>query len=82
MSDITTIVSPGYLVARGAGVSEIQAGQPKPRAGRWTSSNPYCATDAQYSAVEFDLPKHALMTRGTTDVPMTGVPPSAIQRRT
>jgi hypothetical protein len=83
MSEITTLVSPGHLVRGEIRVSEIQAGQPKLGAGRWNASNQYCAIDARPTAVDFDLPKHAaLMTGAPTDVPTTGVPPSAVKRRT
>lgn len=78
MNTMTNIVSPGRLVSGGIRVSEGQAGLP--HAGRQMSANPYCTW--QHS-VDFDLPKHvALLAGAPTDVPTTGVPPSAVKRRT
>jgi hypothetical protein len=84
MSTITTLVALGHLVPEGFGVSGIQGGQPEQCGDRWTSSNPYRATGARVDAALVELPKHvaALMNRPTTDVPTTGVPQSAMERRT
>lgn len=84
MSAITNIVSLGRLVPGGTRVSGIQGGQQKQRGGRWTVSSQYCALDARFNTAVFELPKHvaAPMSRPTTDIPTTGVPQSAMERRT
>lgn len=84
MSAITNLVFLGHLVPGGTRVSGIQGGQPKQHGGRWTTSSRYCALDARFNAAVFELPKHdaAPMSRPTTDVPTTGVPQSAMERRT
>jgi hypothetical protein len=94
MSTITNLVSLGYLMSGGIGVSGIQGGQPKPRGDRRTLSDRYCAAPASVTAARFEQPKHGVVLVArpttfaltavvpTTGVPTTGVPPSAMARRT
>ncbi|HVV17872.1 MAG TPA: hypothetical protein VHF06_00445 [Pseudonocardiaceae bacterium] len=78
MNTMINLVSPGRLVSGGIRVSEGQAGLPY--GGRQMSANPSCTWP---NSVDFDLPKHvALLAGAPTDVQTTGVPPSAVKRRT
>jgi hypothetical protein len=56
----------------------------KLRGGRWTESNQYCATEARVGATTVDpmLLLHVPAVRLAVTFVPTGVPPSALERRT
>jgi hypothetical protein len=78
--DLTAIVTPGRLVLGGVRMSK--SGQTKPRGGRWTESNQYCAMEARVVAAVVDPSTHVPATSMAMTFVPTGVPPSALERRT
>jgi hypothetical protein len=76
----TAIVTRGRLVLGGVRMSET--GQTKLRGGRSTEANQYCATQTRVGVVIVDPSLHVpAISMAMTFVP-TGVPPSALERRT
>jgi hypothetical protein len=74
------IASPGYLMSGGTRVSEIETTKVDLGRGRQASIRP-CVFGAKRVAAQIS-PKHVrLMTNVVTDA-LTGIPPSAQERRT
>jgi hypothetical protein len=74
------IVTPGYLMSRGTRLSEIETTRVNQRGGRLVSVRP-CVFGAKRATAQIS-PKHVrLMTNVVTDA-LTGIPPSAQERRT
>ncbi|HEX5401403.1 MAG TPA: hypothetical protein VFX16_03780 [Pseudonocardiaceae bacterium] len=82
MIGIDTIAAPGYLVPGDVRMSELSVGQTKLRTGRWVESNPQCGNAAKFAVANIVASAHVrVLTTPMTDAP-TGVPPSALARRT
>jgi hypothetical protein len=75
--DTTNFVTQGHLALGDVRMSEVKVGQPKLCLVRWTEPN---ATGATFAVVYGDRPQHAQVQ--TTSIVPTGVPPSALVRRT
>lgn len=82
MAVTNAIATPGYLMPRGARLSEIETTRVNLRGGRQASIRP-CVFGAQQTRAAAQIsPKHVrLMTNVVTDA-LTGIPPSAQERRT
>ena len=80
MAVSNAIATPGYFMPRGTRLSEIQTTWVQLRGGRQASIRP-CVFGARQVAAQIS-PKHVrLMTNVVTDA-LTGIPPSAQERRT
>jgi hypothetical protein len=77
VTDTTNVVTPGRLALGGVRMSEVKVGQPKLCLVRWTEPS---TTGVAFAAVYGDRPQHAQVQ--TTSIVPTGVPPSALVRRT
>jgi hypothetical protein len=74
------IATPGYSMPRGTRLSEIQTTWVQLRGGRQASIRP-CVFGANRAAAQISLKHVRLMTNVVTDA-LTGIPPSAQERRT
>ena len=82
MIEIDTIAAPGYLVPGDVRMSELSVGQTKLRNGRWVESGQRCITVPTFAVANIVASNHVrALTTVMTDAP-TGVPPSALARRT
>ena len=81
MIEIDTIAAPGYLVPGDVRMSELSVGQTKLRNGRWVEQSQRCFTAPKFAVANIVASTHVLTTVMTDDAP-TGVPPSALARRT
>jgi hypothetical protein len=82
MIGIDTIAAPGLLLPGDVRMSELSVGQTKLRNGRWVEcGQPYTA-DPKFAVANAVASAHVrVLSTVMTDAP-TGVPPSALARRT